>query len=173
MDLHDFFFAPVPAKLAMALDLHARFGARLAAAPPVVFLIAKIEEAAAGLQQAMDAMAMAALCRECGSRPAGGCCSLEMANETDAVLFLANLLLGVPVTVQREDGRECSFLGPRSCILRLKPIFCLNYNCAAIRTGNTPSAMAALERAAGRLLTLQTELEAAILEQLLSTNELG
>jgi hypothetical protein len=166
MNLHDLYFAPVPVKLALAGELHALYGARLTATPRIISLFGRIEEGAAGLGQAMEAMTMAALCQRCGNRPAGGCCSLEMANETDAILLLANMLMGVAVVVQREDGRECSFLGPRGCILRLKPIFCLNYNCAGIRTANPPAALAVLERASGRLLTLQTELETSILEQL-------
>lgn len=165
MNLHDFYFAPVPVKLALAVDLHARQGNRLVAVPGIVSLMSRIGEAAEGLDQAMAAVVMAALCHRCGSKPTGGCCSLEMANETDSVLLLANMLLGIAVAIQREDGRECSFLGPKGCILRIKPIFCLNYNCDKIRAA-APPALAALERATGRLLTLQTELEAAILEEL-------
>jgi hypothetical protein len=166
LNFHDLYFASVPIKLALAGELNAKHGARLAAAPEISSLLARVEEAATGLGQVMESMAMPALCRECGSRPAGGCCSLEMTNETDSILLLANMLLGIAVAVQRDDGIECSFLGPRGCILRLKPIFCLNYNCAGIHAANSPATLATLGQAASRLLNLQTDLEDAILEQL-------
>jgi hypothetical protein len=96
----------------------------------------------------------------------GGCCSLAMADENDSFLLLANLLVGNEVRVQRDDGRECSFLGPAGCSLHFKPMFCLNYLCSHIRERLAPEDMQKLDRATGLLLQSQYRIEQMLLAEL-------
>jgi hypothetical protein len=128
--------------------------------------MAALNARAAELERHMAGMDLGPLCSRCATVPDGGCCSLYMAGETDAVQMLMNLLTGIAVEQVRDDGRECVFLGVTGCIFRFKPMFCLNYNCSHIQRTATPEAMRELERLAGALLTEQYALEQLLLATL-------
>lgn len=114
----------------------------------------------AAVSLAMQAARIPELCTVCAAESAsGGCCSLFMADESDAMLLLANLLAGHKVEVQREDGLECPFLGTSGCSLRFKPIFCLNYLCKRIRQTITVEEQHRLDMASGLLLQGQCRIE--------------
>jgi len=114
------------------------------------------------LRDQMGAMGMGATCTQCASRQGGGCCSLYMAGENDVLQLLMNLLAGVQVRILDNGGKECCFLGVSGCILTLKPMFCLNYNCNHIKDKEDMATLLLLEQKTGALLTKQ-----AVLEQLL------
>lgn len=120
------------------------------------------------LSSQMASMGMNELCRDCGSRHGGGCCSSFMAGETDGILLLINLVLGVDLKVQRDDDIECCYLGKEGCILKVKPIFCLNYNCQKILQENSGDSLALLDKAAGNVLRKQVEIEGWIIQKLSS-----
>jgi hypothetical protein len=163
LNLKDLYFGTVAVKLAAARDLHYRFGSRLHAEPAIAKLLPVLAEYARELQQQLQNMGLTEQCRLCGGSPAGGCCSLEMTGEADAILLLANMLIGCQVAVSHRGGSECGFLDHQGCSLRLKPIFCLNYNCRNIRTDSSAANMLILARATGRLLAAGTELEQSLL----------
>ncbi|MFZ5764731.1 MAG: hypothetical protein ACOY4H_03950 [Thermodesulfobacteriota bacterium] len=165
--LDEIYFSDVVRKLACARDIYSRKGSALLALAGIPEKLAVLERLAADLREQMAAMGMFAHCRNCGEKPGGGCCSAFMANETDAVLLLMNLLLGVEVSPQRDDLFECRYLGPCGCIFRVKPIFCLNYNCRLILESSDSHHLAALEKAAAAVLQEQTKLEILLLEQIL------
>ncbi|MBI5556043.1 MAG: hypothetical protein HY885_00235 [Deltaproteobacteria bacterium] len=162
--INELYFGRVEQKLSRAHQLHAHFGQKLLALPAVKEKLPQLETLSHALQRQMAAMSMFSLCRACGEKAGGGCCSAYMANETDAVLLLLNMLLGVTVASQRrDDSCECCYLGLQGCTLRVKPIFCLNYNCRHILTGNEASVLQNLETAASAVLRAQTALEEIIL----------
>jgi hypothetical protein len=112
------------------------------------------------VNQWMQNVGIPALCTACAATGVnGGCCSLAMADESDTVLLLVNLLAGNEVRVQRIDELECSFLGTAGCSLRFKPMFCLNYLCRRIRQGLAPAKLGRLERFSGLLLQSQYQIE--------------
>lgn len=111
----------------------------------------------------MAEMQLGPLCIRCSSQTSGGCCSLFMAGETDALQMLMNILAGIEVRQVRNDGRECCFLGETGCIFLFKPMFCLNYNCTHIHKAATSFQMQELERLTGVVLTKQYELEQVLL----------
>ncbi|MBI4791936.1 MAG: hypothetical protein HY789_04200, partial [Deltaproteobacteria bacterium] len=76
--------------------------------------------------------------------------------------------LGVEVASQRDDTVECCFLGQEGCTLTVKPIFCLNYNCSHILTGNDSMVVKNLEKAAAAVLLAQTAVEKMLLERIFS-----
>lgn len=89
-----------------------------------------------------------------------------MANETDAVLLLINLLRGrTVISLRPEEDPECCFLGPTGCTLEPKPFFCLNYNCRAI-LAMKQSRVDSLLTGAGAVLRTQTELEQYLLAEI-------
>jgi len=121
----------------------------------IVASLAELEARANFLVGFMAELMMAGICKECGSNPRGGCCSPEMGSDCDSLLMVINQLAGYDVSLQRQDGIECFFLGPNGCSLRFKPFFCLNYNCHRIKTILGDETLRELERHTGRLLSQQ------------------
>ena len=154
-------------RLALAHRFFTDLGAELLADAKVVDRLARVLERAGRLEEQMTAMVMGATCSRCAMEPGGGCCSSYMANENDAVQLLMNLLAGVVVEQVRHDGIECCFLAETGCILTLKPLFCLNYNCGRIKEAASASELALLEQRTGDLLRAQVDLEQHLLQILL------
>jgi len=162
-DMRGLYFSDVETKIGIAHRLFKASGARMKADTAVkekLLLLVRLSDV---LQEQMRYMGMFELCGTCGSGPDGGCCSAEMANESDAVLLFMNMLLDCEVAIRRDDDFECCFLGKRGCTLILKPIFCLNYNCEKIIIASPKEDLAKLETATARLLGEQTILENMIL----------
>lgn len=139
------------------------FGPGLRADSTFMAEIARLGHLAEMVNSQMAAMDLGPLCSKCAAEPAGGCCSLYMSGETDAVQLAMNLLVGAAVKVVREDGKECLFLGERGCLFLFKPMFCLNYLCQRIRLTASAQELAELERRTGRLLNQQYLVEQHIL----------
>ena len=157
--LRDCYASDVPTKIALSRQLHERFGPHLEADAKFRGILAEMVQLVVDLDEVMRGMQLFVLCGACGSQPSGGCCSAEMANETDAILLWMNLLAGRQVTAVRDDGFECCFLGTAGCSLLFKPMFCLNYNCEKIKKGSGLEKMRQLEQGGGRLLQAQYAME--------------
>lgn len=153
-------------KLAQAHALHATLAARLAAAPRFARELALLRAHLDALDAQMRAMELGRLCSRCAARPGGGCCGAIMADNTDAVQILINLLLGVPVTLQPDSGPNCCFLGALGCLFAAKPIFCLNYNCTHILQSASAEHLERLYRHAAAALGQQTGIERLLLDLL-------
>lgn len=163
-DLHALFYTgTVDKKLALASTLYGEHGRELLQSTEVVEQLTLLRRKERALQEQMQAMAMGQTCTLCATRAGGGCCSRYMAGENDVLQLLMNLLADVPVALQRDDDNECCFLGERGCILLLKPLFCLNYNCSHIKEKAGCTTLQLLEQRAGSLLSQQTELEGVLL----------
>ncbi|WP_456386157.1 hypothetical protein [Desulfolithobacter sp.] len=161
-----FFSGSVADKLQRAQTLYRSHGSSLLAVPVVREGLVDLERFLDNLRSQMAAMNMGRQCAHCGARPDGGCCSACMAKNTDTILLLINLLAGIEINTLPADASNCCFLGPEGCILPIKPMFCLNYNCSHIRKNNSTADMTELERRAGSLLTRQTELEGELIRLL-------
>ncbi len=163
--MRSYFTAPVEKRLETARRLHCRHGRELGRDLVIRSFLDRAARAADDLEQHMLAMDMGRRCSACAARAGGGCCSAVMADNSDAILLLINMLLRGTVKEQ-QTSTECRFLGQSGCTLAIKPIFCLNYNCSQIRDAATEGEMEKLEHLAGRLLGVQTELENLLLERL-------
>ena len=161
--IHRLFHSDFKTKLRTAHQLHQQNGEALLALPLVRQGLATLEHQAQLLQEQMASLNLASLCSNCALKSGGGCCSLYMTDENDAVLLLINLLAGYPVAIQKDDGFECYLLGPRGCILRFKPIFCLNYNCHAIKIHTDAAILSSYLAASAQLLQSQWQMETLIL----------
>ncbi|MDH4320574.1 MAG: hypothetical protein OEV73_03655 [Desulfobulbaceae bacterium] len=160
------YFGTVATKIALARSLYEQHGKALLADPAICAQLATLSGLSQALADKMAALKMGECCTQCGCRANGGCCSAYMANETDAVLLLINLLQGHEVARQREDEVECLFLnGQTGCTLSPKPMFCLNYNCRHI-LAQDPTLLASLATATGDILRGQTALEEDILHRI-------
>jgi hypothetical protein len=147
-------------------NLYDRHGKQLLADKAITNSLALLRKYAAKLSAQMEAINLRQLCSNCASRTGGGCCSSYMEANSDVILLLINRLYGINVTRQHENSTQCCFLGHSGCILPIKPMFCLNYNCKHISDLATTTEMNDLEQLAGRLLTEQTRLESILLHNL-------
>ncbi len=164
--LNLYFSGSVEEKLEVSRQLFAAYGQALLQQQEVMNGLARLQHSETTLNEQMLAMDMGSRCSACAAQATGGCCSDYMAANTDAVLLLINQLMGVEVNIQHTNDIECCFLGLMGCILQIKPIFCLNYNCSHINEAATSQQMLALEKRAGVLLGEQTALESLLLELL-------
>ena len=164
--LNLYFSGPVKEKLAVSRQLFASHGQNILQQQEVLDRLDRLRTGEAVLNTQMRTMGMGSRCSACAAQATGGCCSSYMAANTDAILLLINQLLGTEVEIQHENDIECCFLGTSGCILQIKPIFCLNYNCSHIKTAASPRQMQELEKKAGALLSEQTGLESLLLELL-------
>ncbi len=163
LDLATYYSGSVREKLCTARRLYQQHGPRLLRNQDVARSLQVLRHKEAALDQQMQAMHMGDRCRACAARIGGGCCSSYMAGNTDAVVLLINLLLGVAIE-PIDNGDECCYLGPGGCMFTIKPIFCLNYNCSHIHQAATKEEMEALDMRAGALLSEQVELEKLLLQ---------
>ena len=158
------FFGSVAVKIDLAHNLHNQHRQTLLADKTISGQLLHLTTLSAALAEKMNALDMGACCSQCASRANGGCCSSYMANETDTVLLLINLLQGHEVARQRPEDEECLFLSSKTgCTLSPKPMFCLNYNCRHILSQDS-SLLASLATATGNILRGQTDLETRILQ---------
>ena len=151
-------------RLQLAIDLWSDHGAQFLSRPALQDHLNTCHVLQDNVRLCMEESGMPAFCHCCArSSESGGCCSLAMTEENDAVLLLLNLLAGSPVKLQRSGGTECLFLGKTGCSLRFKPFFCLNYLCRQLRENTNPTELIKLEQATGRLLQQQYATEQYIL----------
>lgn len=160
------FYGSVKSRLEVGHTLFRDYGSQLMHDSVFQHEFRTLQEYASAVNSQMTGMDLGPLCTHCSSRPNGGCCSLTIAAETDAIQICLNLLTGVDVRYVRDDGNECVFLGKTGCIFIFKPIFCLNYNCRHIRESVTAADLGKLEQLTGRLLTKQYEIEQHILSRI-------
>lgn len=164
-NLASFYSGSINDKLRVARKIFQQHGQRLLQDQAIVKKLRELQQEEDALGRQMQAMDMGSRCSACAARPDGGCCSSYMAGNTDAVLLLINLLLGVAIE-PHNNGDECCYLGLQGCTFIIKPIFCLNYNCSHIKEAASKKEMATLENRAGILLSRQVSLEDLLLHLL-------
>ncbi len=160
--LTQFFSGTTEKKLQTMEDLASRHGRQLLDDEAIQASLTLLKIHAAALANHMTAMDLGSQCSACAA-VTGGCCSSYMEANSDVILLLINVLYGATVSLQHGPEDTCGFLAEDGCILPVKPMFCLNYNCSHIHTRATQEAMKKLEKLAGTILTEQTSLEEMIL----------
>ncbi len=162
-NLTNYYSGSIEQKLSVARQLYQEHGRRFLQNRAITDALEALKRKAADLDEQMSAMGMGVRCSACAAEVNGGCCSSYMAGNTDAVVLLINLLLGI--TIKPVDNREeCCYLGKMGCIFTIKPIFCLNYNCSHIRQAATTEEIKTLEIQTGALLSEQIGLETLLLK---------
>jgi hypothetical protein len=154
------------ARLQSARRLHDHFKGRLPEDRGLQEAVATLCRHASAVSDQMTAMALGSLCSRCASRPKGGCCSIAIAEETDELQLLMNLLAGVEVHLLYHDSESCPFLGPGGCQFFFKPMYCLNYTCQRIHEAASMPALSELERLTGLQLQHQYTLEQLLRERI-------
>ncbi len=163
MMIDSFYSGSVESRIAAGQSLYQLLADQLRKDVHFMHEFAKLIGHAEDVNHHMGSMRLAPLCIQCSAKPTGGCCSLFMAGETDALQMLMNLFADIEVIPVRDDGNECIFLGENGCIFLFKPMFCLNYNCYHIHEKSTSAEIAELERLTGVVLCKHYELEQYLL----------
>ncbi len=156
----------VETRLEYAKQLYGEFKKSLLENQILVSTLNLLRNKEATLSKQMSTMRMGSLCTQCASTEKGGCCSLFMSAETDAIQLLMNMLAGVTVEIVRTDDIGCSFLGMDGCIFFFKPMFCLNYLCHQILTGYSDIDLDQLASLTGEMLRMQYEAEKIIITEI-------
>lgn len=159
-----YFSGTVVQKIKSAKDIHRRYGPELLQNKNIGTALLHLCEHEKTLNKEMNDMHMGDRCTACAAKY-GGCCSSYMADNTDAILILINMLMGINV-IYNHNSETCCFIGDNGCILTIKPIFCLNYNCPQIRENYHTGQMLQLETLTAQLLGRQIVLENLLLELL-------
>lgn len=163
LTLKNIFYAPVAQKQFLAEELHQKYTAAFLQNKDLCADLELLNECSLLLNDFMVEVEMGKLCVRCASGKGGGCCSLYMADETDVVQMLMNMLSGVTVKQVQNNTGECCYLGEHGCLFIFKPMFCLNYNCRNILNSLSSQELRQLEQLAGKLLCKQYEVEKRLL----------
>jgi hypothetical protein len=158
-----FYSGTAALKLRVARELQERYGPAMTACPEIQEGLAQLHDRARALEAHMQSMQLGRLCRSCATQTGGGCCSASMADNTDSIMLLTNLLLGIEVHRQPHHGENCCYLGAQGCLFAIKPFFCLTYNCTHILTSADSLSLAGLYQQAGAVMGQQGRLEALLL----------
>lgn len=165
--LHNLDCGSAQDRLTRALALYAQWGPSLLAQDSLREGLATLRGLAVALENQMRAMDLGSLCTQCAAQPGGGCCGASMAENTDSLQILINLLLGIEVRLLGEETASCGFLGPRGCLFPVKPVFCLNYNCSHILAQAAPHQLDGLYQRAAAVLRQQHRIEGQLIEALI------
>lgn len=161
----------VESRLAFGLLLFRKLGKLLAEISDIYIALSHMRTQEKNLATHMQDLKLGKVCSSCAASDSGGCCSRSMADETDSLTILINLLAGVDVAQVNFSPAECCYLSAATgCIFTFKPIFCLNYNCHRIKVQAKGSGLRQLEKLTAVLLGSQYEVE-MLLFRLLITNE--
>jgi len=164
--MHHYYSGTAVEKLSMARTLYQQCGPRLSRHKAMQEALEHLRQSATALTAHMRSMGMDRLCCHCAARPGGGCCSASMADNTDSLQILINLLLDVVVDLRVNETDDCCFLGQQGCLFMAKPFFCLNYNCTHILNKARAGELAALYRHTAAALSRQTQVELLLLKEL-------
>ena len=124
--------SPIEEKIAWAQYYHQKFGVQLLKDESILILKAGLEDAIHASHRAMEDAGVVGMCRECEELEGGSCCGAGLENRYDGWLLVINLLLGVELPQERRDPGSCFFLGKAGCLLKARPVICVNYLCEKI-----------------------------------------
>lgn len=158
-----FYSGTVAAKLLEARELQELYGTAMKACPEIREGLVRLHDYALALEAHMQFMQLGRLCSSCASQADGGCCSASMADNTDSIMLLTNMLLGIEVNSAPDHAENCCYLGEQGCLFAIKPFFCLTYNCTHILDSADSISLAGLYRQAGAVMSQQSRLEALLL----------
>jgi hypothetical protein len=161
-----YYSGTVAEKLARSRSLYQDHASRLLGSPLIREELERLRQLALALGRHMQFMNLGERCSQCASRADGGCCSAYMADNTDSIQMLINMLVDVDVREQNSGEENCRYLGERGCIFLAKPIFCLNYNCSHILNDAQTDALNILYQLVAEVLSQQTRLEFLVLDTL-------
>lgn len=114
-------------------------------------------------REAMEAVGIVHLCRQCEEEEGGSCCGAGIEDRYEPVLLAVNLLLGAPLPDEAAVPGGCFFLGEHGCRLVARHVLCVNYLCLKIQERLPLRNLIRVQEVAGRemeaLFLLEEELK--------------
>ncbi len=165
-DTDRLYFGNLTDKIVAAEQLYAECGAWLRQDPRVAQALEELDRRLNAVGTAMTEAGFDEMCSACGAKIPGGCCDAVIAEESDGMLLLINLLIGMRLQSHARYPGCCVFVGPRGCTLRAKPMICWNYNCRWIHQKLPRAGIDKVEDLVGLALQQFVDTEQAILSRL-------
>ena len=131
-------------KLSWARACHQEIGQHLCGDSQASDLLGQLAGAIADTTSARSSTGVARSCLRCYQEEGGTCCGSGIDNNHDALLLLANLLLGARLPPRRAAPEDCRFLGPAGCTLPARQVLCLNYLCRGAEDRVTAAGLVSL-----------------------------
>lgn len=91
----------------------------------------RLEKAIEETWRYMKEIGVTDICKDCAIET-GSCCKEWVEDEVDDVMILMNILMGVEIPSRRYKEGFCYFLSERGCILKVRPVICVNFLCEKI-----------------------------------------
>ncbi|HMK50794.1 MAG TPA: hypothetical protein VK435_12125 [Thermodesulfovibrionales bacterium] len=98
-------------------------------------------------------------CADCAVQGEGTCCSERTGHKCDMPLLLINLLLGRSLPAEPQSRDLCYFLSNQGCVLRARPIICINFVCRRLRENIPHNVIVHLQQTAGEEMDLLFRIE--------------
>lgn len=140
-------------KITKAYELHKKFGNLLLQDKDFKNLLIKLDEKIENTQKKMLEIGVVRECADCAVNGEGTCCGERTAHKCDIIVLLINLLLGINLPTCNENPHLCFFLSKHGCILRARPVICVNYICHRLRCNIPHGQLVNLQHIAGEEIT--------------------
>lgn len=140
---------PINEKIALAKDLHGRWGDALRSDPGIS---AQLKELSARVEASSSSCLLSGValaCRLCDREEGGSCCGAGIEDRYTPELLLINLMFGVTLPESRNSAKSCHFWGECGCVLPARDILCVNYLCARLQKTIPPEKLLELQEANG------------------------
>ncbi len=141
-------------KITKAYDLKKKFGDSLLQNKDFRDLLIKLDEKIENTRKKMIEIGVVKECADCAVNGEGTCCSERTAYKCDSIILLINLLLGITFPSCVENPHLCFFLTKHGCLLRARPVICVNYICNRLRNNIPHKQLVHLQNIAGEEITV-------------------
>jgi len=152
----------IPTTIALARNLYQAHGEDLLNDKTLCGMLMQIDKNIGATQDEMTATGVADECSDCALRGEGTCCSERTGHKCDTTLLLLNLLLGRSLPEKPSSHDQCYFLASRGCVLRARPIICINFVCSRLREKIPHKVMVHLQQTAGAEMDILFRIEGYI-----------
>ncbi len=140
-------------KITKAYELHEKFGNLLLQDKDFKNLLIKLDEKIENTRKKMIEIGVVRECADCAINGEGTCCGERTAHKCDTIILLVNLILGINLPTYNENPDLCFFLSEDGCILRARPVICVNYICNRLRYNIPHEQLVILQNIGGEEIT--------------------
>ena len=152
----------IPTTIALARSLYQQHGEDLLNDKTLSEMLLQFDTNIGATQDEMTAIGMADECSDCALHGEGTCCSERTGHKCDITLLLLNLLLGRSLPGKSQSHDQCYFLTSRGCVLRARPMICVNFVCQRLRENIPHDVIVHLQQTAGAEMDILFRVETYI-----------
>ena len=142
----------LPYKITFARYLQRTIGQFLLQEEEFMNLLHRLDQKIEATQKEMSETGVVKECADCAVNGEETCCGESTGHKCDSILLFINLLLGRSLPTKAENNHLCFFLTKHGCILRARPVICVNYICNRLRSNIPHKKLVQLQEIAGEEL---------------------